>query len=177
MWNVTVWRFSFCVLITHPGGLARPASQEEALAILDASEKAGLVNQPANMINPGGMCNCCGDCCGILRALNQLPKPAEMVVNNYFATVDSDLCTACETCIERCQMAAISIGEDDVAEIDLDRCIGCGLCVTTCPTDAMRMALKPETQRQKPPASGRDLMMETSRKRGTTLIPRTMLEK
>ncbi|MBI5895217.1 MAG: 4Fe-4S ferredoxin, partial [Desulfobacterales bacterium] len=59
--------------------LGRYITQDEALAVLDQSEKAGLVNQPANMINPGGMCNCCGDCCGVLRTLNMLPKPAEAV--------------------------------------------------------------------------------------------------
>lgn len=155
--------------------MGRYINQEEALAVLDASEAAGLVNQPANMINPGGMCNCCGDCCGVLRSLNKMPKPAEAVFNDYWAKVDPELCTACETCLERCQMAAIDI-VDESAVVNEDRCIGCGLCVTTCPTEAVSLQLKPEEKRIKPPASGRKLMTRTAKLRGTSLIPLSMLE-
>jgi electron transport complex protein RnfB len=147
-------------------GMGRYVTQEEALAVLDLSEKVGLVNQPANMVNPGGMCNCCGDCCGVLRALNRMPKPAEMVTNNYFAVVDTDLCTGCETCLDRCQMVAIHVGNDQTAEVDPDRCIGCGLCVTTCPTAAIRLHLKPEELQRQPPASGRELAAMTAERWG-----------
>ena len=154
--------------------MAREISQEEALAILDECEKAGLVNQPANMINPGGMCNCCGDCCGVLRALNQMSKPAEQVTNNYWASVDPDLCSGCELCIERCQMAAIRMNEEQLSTIDTDRCIGCGLCVTTCPEEALSMVLKPEDKQCTPFESGMELMIKTAEKRGTSLIPLSM---
>lgn len=157
--------------------LGRYISQEEALAVLDASEKAGLVNQPANMVNPGGMCNCCGDCCGMLRTLNKMPKPALVISNNYYAAVDPDLCAACETCLTRCQMAAISINDDQVAVVNKDRCIGCGLCVTTCPTEAMGLNLKPQEQQSIPPAGGRELMEQTSKTRGTSLTPLSLLDK
>jgi Na+-translocating ferredoxin:NAD+ oxidoreductase subunit B len=157
--------------------LGRYISQEEALAILEACEEAGLVNQPANMVNPGGMCNCCGDCCGVLRTLNKLPKPALVVFNNYYAEADPDLCTACETCLSRCQMAAIIINDDQSAVVNKDRCIGCGLCVTTCPTEAMVLNLKPQEQQSMPPSSGRELMEQTSKIRGTTLIPLSAAEK
>jgi Na+-translocating ferredoxin:NAD+ oxidoreductase subunit B len=151
--------------------LGRYINQEEALAVLDKSEKAGLVNQPANMINPGGMCNCCGDCCGILRTLNKMQKPALMVFNNYSAVVDPDLCAACETCLTRCQMAAIDINNGQAAVVNKDRCIGCGLCVTTCPTMAITLILKPQEQHIVPPSGGGELMEQTSITRGTTLIP------
>jgi len=155
-------------------GMGRQVSTEEALEILDRCEEAGLVTQPFNVLNPGGMCNCCGDCCGVLRAIKKHPRPIEMVVSNYYAAVDADECTGCETCLERCQMGAITIGEDDVAEINLDRCIGCGLCVTTCPTAAIRLELKPEGRRYTPPAKGQELFEQMAQKRGTSLIPFTM---
>jgi Pyruvate/2-oxoacid:ferredoxin oxidoreductase delta subunit/predicted transcriptional regulator len=152
-------------------GMGRKVTTEEALEILDRCEAAGLVSQPANVINPGGMCNCCGDCCPLLRMAKQYPRPVELILSNYYALVDTDECAACETCLERCQMEAISINEDDVAEINLDRCIGCGLCVTTCPTQALRLELKPEGQRYTPPAKGQELVEEMAKKRGTSLIP------
>lgn len=156
--------------------MARYITQEEALAVLDASEEAGLVNQPANMVNPGGMCNCCGDCCGVLRTLARMPRPADAVFNNYYAAVDPELCSACETCIDRCQIAAITMNDQSAAVVEPARCIGCGLCVTTCPTGAVAMHLKPEEQRVKPPSSGRKLMTKTAALRGTSLIPLSMID-
>lgn len=157
-------------------GMARLIDQDEALAILDKCEESGLVNQPANMINPGGMCNCCGDCCGVLRALNKLPKPAEQVTNIYWAEVDSDLCIGCELCMDRCQMEAIHMSDDEISVINTDRCIGCGLCVTTCPEEALSLVEKPEDKQYKPPKSGMELMLKVAEKRGTSLIPQSMSE-
>lgn len=152
--------------------MGRYITSEEACQILDQCEAAGLVNQPANMVNPGGMCNCCEDCCGVLRALNRQPNPGEMVHNRYWAVVDQEACTACEICLDRCQMNAIEI--DDAAEIKSARCIGCGLCVTTCPTEAIRLEEKPKELQVAPPASGQELMAKTAEKRGTSLIPLKM---
>lgn len=150
-------------------GMAHYISVDEALKVLDRSEEAGLVNQPASTVNPGGMCNCCGDCCGMLRALNMMDKPAEMVHNNYWVRVDPEECTGCETCSDRCQMAAIDYSDEEIAVINYDRCIGCGLCVTTCPSEALILELKPESMRVDPFESNRDLMMATAEKRGVTI--------
>ena len=152
-------------------GMGRWVSQEEALEILDQSEEAGLVPQPSNAQDPTAICNCCGDCCGILRALKKCPRPAEMVISNYNTVVDPDLCSACETCLDRCQMEAITIGPEEVAEVNLDRCIGCGLCVTTCTTGAMSLQPKPEEERREPPPKPRDAMMQMAQQRGKSLIP------
>ncbi len=158
-------------------GMARYISQEEAIRILERCEEAGLVNQPFNAIKASGMCNCCGDCCGVLRALKLQDRPADLVVNNYYAFAQPDLCTGCETCVERCQMDAIEINDDAVALVDLPRCIGCGLCVPTCPADAMQLKLKDEDQRRIPPENAKELMMEISEKRGTSLFPLAMINK
>jgi Na+-translocating ferredoxin:NAD+ oxidoreductase subunit B len=157
--------------------LGRYITQDEALAVLDACEEAGLVNQPANMINPGGMCNCCGDCCGVLRSLNKLPKPAAEVFNDYRARVDAGACIGCETCLTRCQIGALTMDDMPAAVVNPDRCIGCGLCVTTCPTGAIEMVLKPEQERIPPPDSGRALMTRTAELRGTSVIPLSMAGK
>lgn len=146
--------------------MARLISVGEALEILDRSEEAGLVVQPANARNPGAICNCCGDCCAVLVALNKHPRPASLVVSNYYAVVDPDLCTACETCVERCQMEAIGLNDQEVAEVNLDRCIGCGLCVTTCAGEALSMEPKPEDQYYTPPESASQVYIEIAQKRG-----------
>lgn len=155
-------------------GMAKYISHEDAIGVLNACEEAGMVNQPANTINPGGMCNCCGDCCNVLRALKLMPKPSEMVFNNYIAEADPEKCTACETCVERCQMDAVSV-DGDAAVVHMDMCIGCGLCVTTCPSDAIQLGLKPESLHVTPPDTGMELMKMTAEKRGKSLTPQSMV--
>jgi Na+-translocating ferredoxin:NAD+ oxidoreductase subunit B len=157
--------------------MARFIDQEDALSILDKCEEAGLVPQPFISQDAGGMCNCCGDCCGILRSIKLHPKPAEQVLTNYYAEVAADLCSGCETCLERCQMEAITTGDDHVAHVDRDRCIGCGLCVTTCPSDALSLKSKPESERREPPATGRDYFMKLAETRGKTLIPLSVIKR
>lgn len=156
-------------------GMGRWVSQEEALEILDRCEEAGLVPQPFNAINPGGMCNCCGDCCGMLRTLKKHPRPVEMVITNHFAMVDEDACVGCEICVGRCQMDAITMSDEGVARVDLDRCIGCGLCVTTCETDAMSLQPKSSEDRREPPAKAQLTLMELAQKRGKSLVPLAVL--
>lgn len=147
-------------------GMGREIDAGEAIQILAKAQEAGLVTQPATSQNPSGMCNCCGDCCGILNALNTLPNPAEYVFSNHFAVIDQEACSGCEVCIDRCQMGALKMSDDDVAQINPDRCIGCGLCVTTCPTEALQLASKPEEKRRTPPANNVEQMMAMAEKRG-----------
>jgi Fe-S-cluster-containing hydrogenase component 2 len=149
-------------------GMGREVSLDEALAIMDQCREAGLVTQPATAQNPAGMCNCCGDCCGVLGALNKHPKPAELVIANHLAEVLPDDCTGCETCLERCQMGALSM-QDDLAAVNPDRCIGCGLCVVSCPSEAIKLVAKPEKEVRVPPTSMAEQMMLMAQKRG--LLP------
>ena len=146
--------------------MGREVSLAEATAIIKDCRDAGLVTQPATSQNPTGMCNCCGDCCGVLKALNNHPKPAEMVFSNHLAKVDSVECTGCEQCLERCQMNAILMNDDELAQVNLDRCIGCGLCVTTCPVEAMKLIPKPEAALRLPPANTGEQMFLMAQKRG-----------
>jgi Na+-translocating ferredoxin:NAD+ oxidoreductase RNF subunit RnfB len=146
--------------------MGREISLEEAIDILSQCREAGLVTQPATSQNPSGMCNCCGDCCGILKALNKHPRPAELVFSNHTATVARDECTGCETCLDRCQMNALRMNADEVAVVNLDRCIGCGLCVTTCPTEAIKLMPKPDAEYQMPPVNSAEQMKRMAQKRG-----------
>ncbi|MGV8081976.1 MAG: 4Fe-4S dicluster-binding protein [Syntrophales bacterium] len=145
-------------------GLGREVGLEEAVRLLKEARDAGLVTQPATAQNPGGMCNCCGDCCSVLRALNLHSRPAEMVFSNYYAGVDPDACTGCGACLHRCPMAAISIDETEHARIDRNRCIGCGLCATDCPLEAIRMV--PKEEHRVPPHGTMEQMLNMARLRG-----------
>ncbi len=146
-------------------GMGRFISKAEAKQIIRNNEEAGLVMQPFNSQKVGGMCSCCGDCCGMLRSLKKQPRPAEAVQSNYYAEVDDALCTGCETCVDRCQMDALEV-VDGISTVDLNRCIGCGLCVTTCPTEAIQLIKKGDDQLYHPPKSGIETYMRIMQERG-----------
>ncbi|MFW9830529.1 MAG: DUF362 domain-containing protein [Candidatus Thorarchaeota archaeon] len=145
-------------------GYGREITVAEALKILDQAQEVGLVCSPSNDQKGFVICNCCGCCCGVLTNLKKLPKPSSIIASNYFAEVDTNRCTGCETCLDRCQMDAITIREG-IAEIDLDYCIGCGLCITTCPSEALSLKRKEETKVSTPPTNAFDLYREIGEKR------------
>jgi len=147
-------------------GMGRQIDLDEAASILKEAQESGLVTQPGTAQNPAGMCNCCGDCCGVLISIKEHPRPAELVCSNYFAMVDRELCAGCETCLERCQMEAIDMDEDNIAVVNRDRCIGCGLCVISCSTEAMRLVPKPQIEHMTPPATSAEQMRIIARNRG-----------
>jgi len=146
-------------------GMGRFITKEEARQIIIKNEEAGLVMQPFNSQKVGGMCSCCGDCCGMLRSLKKQPNPAEAVQSNYYARVDEALCTGCETCVGRCQMEAVEV-VDGISTVHLNRCIGCGLCVTTCPAEAIKLIKKSDDQLYLPPKSGAETYMRIMQERG-----------
>ncbi|MGD8703853.1 MAG: 4Fe-4S binding protein [Desulfosarcina sp.] len=145
-------------------GLGRQIDKQGALDLVKKGVDAGLVLQPGNQQKSMNICMCCGCCCGVLKNLKTMDKPARVVHTNYYAQVDEGLCTACEACVERCQMDAISV--DETARVERDRCIGCGLCVTDCPTEAMLLKQKSEEQHYVPPKNVFETYMNIAQERG-----------
>lgn len=126
-------------------GMGREISKAEALEITRQNEADGLVLQPSNTQNIEFLCACCSCCCMMLGALKMLPKPSDFWSSNYYAAIDSEDCTGCGDCVERCQVNAISIEEGaDIASVNLDRCIGCGVCISSCPMGAIQLLRKVE---------------------------------
>ncbi|MBA3010451.1 MAG: 4Fe-4S dicluster domain-containing protein [Proteobacteria bacterium] len=146
--------------------MGRQISLDEAIEILKDCREAGLVTQPATAQNPSGMCNCCGDCCGVLGAIGKHPAPASIVFSNHIVTMTENECSGCELCLERCQMDALTLNEDGKIGVAENRCIGCGLCVTTCPVEALKLIDKPDKELRIPPESMGEQMMKMAKSRG-----------
>jgi ferredoxin len=124
-------------------GVGRVISREEALDIARENEADGLVLQPSNTQEIEFVCACCGCCCGMLRVHKMLPRPVDFWATNYYASVDTETCTGCGLCVERCQVNALAIDEGhSVSSINLARCIGCGNCVSSCPLQALSLVKK-----------------------------------
>jgi Pyruvate/2-oxoacid:ferredoxin oxidoreductase delta subunit len=86
-----------------------------------------------------GCCNCCGDCCAILRVVNEFGVAEGPQRSNYRAVLNVDNCIACSVCVERCQMHAITQDTDGIVKVNRNRCIGCGLCVIRCSSEALEL--------------------------------------
>ena len=146
--------------------LMKPITKDEAYKTLDMAEEAGLVHMVNNV--KGGhftICNCCGCCCGLMRALNEFGYTEAIGNSNFYAVVDKDLCTSCGICIDRCQVKAITPG--DTAEVN-SRCIGCGLCISSCPVEAIRLKRREVEQMEYVPKDEKEWMKlrNIARKKG-----------
>ena len=123
-------------------GVIKRITSEEAIRRMEAADKAGLIhsysNDPDQFVNL--LCSCCQCHCTIVQAVKKAPVPSEIITARYVAEIDEDNCTACESCIDRCQMEALKM-KDGKLTFNAIRCLGCGLCAYVCPTEAI--SLKP----------------------------------
>ena len=142
--------------LTIDQGRGRAIKKEEALEILQKNQEEGLVIQPDNSQILSFVCSCCSCCCENLSKYILLPNPANVVIANYYAEVDSDLCTGCGTCVEICPMKAIKL-KDDISSIKRKRCIGCGNCAAKCPSEAISMNKR---ERQFTPFPSMDVLFD-----------------
>jgi Fe-S-cluster-containing hydrogenase component 2 len=118
-------------------GTGRAISKKEALEIMKMCEEEGLVHVADNRQVVGHViCNCCKDCC-LNWAVMKGPKKW-VAPSRFEAVVDADLCTGCETCLERCIFDAITINED-LASVSGEKCLGCGVCTVSCPMEAIKL--------------------------------------
>ena len=122
---------------------ARQMTKQEAKQVLDAAEEAGLVHMSRNTTEEiNFICNCDRWHCEVISGVLKQAKPALFFNSGFQPRFDPDLCTACETCIDRCPAEALTMGDHDVPQVNLDRCFGCAVCATGCPTEAIVMAAK-----------------------------------
>jgi len=146
--------------------LTKPITKEEALRLLRVAEEAGLIHCTYNVQSGRTfICNCCTCCCGILRGVEKLENPREYIKTDFIMTVNVDLCTGCESCVDRCQFDALSVPED-VCVVDTKRCIGCGVCAIVCPEGALELVRDESPDRPEQPANQLDWMTKRAMSRG-----------
>lgn len=124
-------------------------TREEALQIIDETEKEGLVHNTYNVEEAigGFICNCCPCCCGLLRSLKEFKAPYILAKSRYVAAIDQESCESCGICRdERCPMDAI-IEDDGEYQVQGERCIGCGVCVVTCSSESITLVDRLESDR------------------------------
>ena len=124
----------------------RALSQSEAQETLKNAALAGLVHTVSNTKEGNFyICNSCTCSCGLLRGMAEMGI-ANVVAHSAFVNhVDSDLCMACETCIDYCQFDARKL-EDALMHLNSVRCVGCGVCVPSCDLAAMNLVRRAQPE-------------------------------
>jgi len=145
--------------------MGREITLQEAMEIISACHEQGLVTQTQSTTRPFMICNCCKCCCGFLGSVRRMPNPASLVISNYYAVVDPETCTGCETCIDSCLTQAIALDANNIARIDSSRCIGCGLCEPVCPENARSLILKTKEEITEPTESLHEKMIRGAKLR------------
>ncbi len=145
-------------------GLGREVTTVEALKILKNGMDSGLVLQPGNGRKVWSLCLCCGCCCGLLRGLKAMEKPADVAHTNFYCQITVQECIGCGLCEERCPMDAISM-DGDTAVVNRDRCIGCGVCVGACNVAAVKLMQKIEQERYIPPKDVTEMQLRIAGER------------
>jgi NAD-dependent dihydropyrimidine dehydrogenase PreA subunit len=62
-----------------------------------------------------------------IRKVDHMPK----------VTIDHDICTFCQTCVNTCPMGVFEVEDDRVVPSQEDQCIVCRACEASCPVEAI----------------------------------------
>ena len=144
-------------------GLGSRVTKEQAIQYLDEMVEHGLIPTTQNHMTGrfGVMCLCCGCCCSNVRGRTVWDNPTA-VLPSPFIPIAGDECMQCETCIDRCLLAALSMDDEaGRAVVDAEKCIGCGVCTITCPTEALK--LHRTDRHEKPFDTDMDMLITVAR--------------
>jgi len=117
-------------------GYGRKVSKEEALDILKEVREKGAVHSVIHerddySLQALAICNCCWDCCAILKPYNMGIMPLKYK-SSYTARVKSNEdCKGCGNCEKYCPTTAMKV-KDKKVTFNSDICIGCGQCAFQC---------------------------------------------
>lgn len=124
-------------------GYGRSVSKEEAFDILAEVQDKGAIHSVIHekddcRLPVSAICNCCWDCCGILKPYN-MGAVSIMYNASFLAHIKDDAdCKACGSCEKFCPTTAMKLVDKKVV-LDEGKCIGCGQCALHCQQDNIEM--------------------------------------
>ena len=159
-------------------GIAEQLTAGQAMRILEECKQAGMAQTADNVQRKVAyICNCCGCCCEMIRAVKVLEIPGAIVTSNWIMRIDRDNCKGCGLCADACPVDAIRVVRQTDGQTkrkwaagDGAVCLGCGVCYSACKSGAISM--EPRTKRVLTPETvfDRTVMMAIERGRLSGLI-------
>ncbi len=126
-------------------GWGREITAEEAIQVIEETDKSGLVHAGVNSKHLSNICNCCPCCCGLMKGITKFGKNKQGFMNALFESIiDEEKCIGCGNCVDRCPVDAITL--EDNAVVDREKCLGCGLCARDCPEEAITLQLREDRE-------------------------------
>jgi len=130
-------------------------TRDDLIKLLKTSEQFGLVHNINNFLGSNiVLCNCCGCCCTVLKRMRQYRGLKQVVASNFLVEADAESCIGCGTCVDLCQMDALTLADDKI-DVNPEYCLGCGNCAAACPSESL--VLKRHTE-YKPPGQRDDIV-------------------
>ncbi len=116
-------------------------SKDEAKRFVSSLDSEGQTHTIWTLKTPyiGSVCNCDRECMAY-RFQVKMDIGTAMWRGEYIAEVDSDSCTGCQICMERCYFDAIEFDRSNrKCCINMMNCYGCGICRAVCKNDAITL--------------------------------------
>ena len=133
-------------------GYARQITGEQAADYLQRSIDDGFMLESSFEKNSEVICSCHVDSCGLTQLWMSLGDAEDIAscnafqqISHYTLEVDTDLCIACGTCVDRCPLHIITINDEGWAEPGVD-CFRCGQCAYVCPQNARHLVQRDESE-------------------------------
>lgn len=132
-------------VLDHQPEFARRITQEEALEILEETDRQGCLHAAFFKDVIGGrfyaICNCCPCCCVAIKSHRQVGVP--FYGHSGLMPEFGDDCTGCGQCAKVCLFEALESRKKEKPLLDLDACMGCGVCRAACSQGAIAMVAAP----------------------------------
>jgi len=132
-------------VLDHNPDSARRITRDEALRILEITDRQGCVHAAFFKDVVGGrfyaICNCCSCCCVALKSHRFVGVP--FFGHSGLMPEFLDTCDACGRCAKSCPFEALQPRRESAPAVDLEACMGCGVCRAVCPSSAVRMVRAP----------------------------------
>lgn len=139
----TCWCAGDVAQMLIDAGIGHELTVEESIENIKSNVEAGTVCEGIWAKDQMLMCQCDNEQCVVLNAYKAAGGQGAImdVISLYNLNYDKDVCIKCGACLDRCNMGAISFGDDGYCVMN-DLCVRCGQCAYICPVHARSLSAK-----------------------------------